>query len=210
MRERTFIVDFWAAVFDLLRWASPFFLLHRLLRRRPTYFFVDTWVLAHLLASLSAVAYIRLSQNNFLWYLILIYSYLRVFEITIYQANVLLFDEYRASSRRQVYYLRSYRRTVILLLHNYFEIILWFGASYLVLAGDFAFEGLPRSLAGVIYSSFAVMSGFGSPAVRPMTAVGLCILWAQSLVGLFMTLLSLARFVSIMPAPGSLEDDRKR
>jgi len=210
MKERSFIVDLWAALFDLLRWASPFFLLHRFLRKRPTHFVVDAWVLAHFLASLSAVVCIRVSQCSSLWYIILVYSYIRMFEITVYQTNVLLFDEYRISNRGQEYYLRSYRRTVLLLLHNYFEIILWFAASYLVLSGDFAFEGPPRSLAGVIYSSFAIMSGFGSPGVKPLTTLGLYILWAQSLVGLFMTLLSLARFVSIMPAPRSLEQDYER
>lgn len=209
MKERTFIVDLWSTVFDLLRWASPFQLLCRLIRKRPTYLFVDAWVLGHLLASFLAVVYVKLSQSNLFWYFILFYSYLRVFEIIVYQVNVLLFDEYRASFRMQTYYLRSYRRIIILLLHNYFEIIFWFASSYLVLASDFTFEGLHGSLIGVIYSSFAVMTSFGSAGIKAQTAVGLYILWAQSLVGLFMTLLSLARFISILPAPRALEEDAK-
>ncbi|HHW41381.1 MAG TPA: hypothetical protein GXX19_09595 [Syntrophomonadaceae bacterium] len=205
-KERTFIVEFWAKVFDVLRWVSLFQLLCLLARRRPTYLFVDAWVLGHLLASLLAVIYVRFSDANAFWYFILFYSYLRVFEIIVYQVNVLLFDEHRASLRGHDYYLRSYRRTVLLLLHNYCEIVFWFAASYLVLAGQFSFGKFHGSLIGVVYSSFAVMTNMGSGEISAKTLAGLYVLWAQSLIGLFMTLISLARFISILPAPRSLEE----
>ncbi|MDH7577271.1 MAG: hypothetical protein QHH75_05455 [Bacillota bacterium] len=112
----------------------------------------------------------------------------------------------KASLRGQGYYLRSYRRIVLLLLHNYFEIIFWFAASYLVLAGQFSFEKFHGSLVGVIYSSFAVMTNIGSAGISARTLAGLYVLWVQSLVGLFMTLVSLARFISILPAPRTLEE----
>ncbi len=214
LEERTFIVDFWAGIFAVLKWISLFQLISYLFRNRlcnqKRYIFVDAWVLGHLIASFLAVVLIRYIDFNPLRYFILVYAFLRIFEIIVYQVNVLLFDEHRAKAQNRSYSVRSYRRIVLLLLHNYFEIIFWFAAAYLVLAGEFGFENMNGPLVGVIYSSFVVMTNFGSPGIKAQTIIGLYVLWAQSITGLFMTLLSLARFIALLPAPGTLEKGERQ
>ena len=88
------------------------------------------------------------------------------------------------------------------LLHNYGEIILWFAASYLFFAYEIKLEdGVKLSLVEAIFSSFLMM--VGEPAIRPSsnaTYLPIMVL-GQGLIGLFMTLLSLARFISLIPTP---------
>ncbi|TFH48406.1 MAG: hypothetical protein E4G89_06345 [Methanothrix sp.] len=64
----------------------------------------------------------------------LIVGGLRIFELVVYQVNVLLFDEWRARRSGREYSLRGYKWLFVLLLHNYFELVFWFVASL------FAFE----------------------------------------------------------------------
>ena len=130
----------------------------------------------------------------------------RVFEVIIYQVNVLLFDEYRAKKNNHTYSLRSYRRTVLLLLHNFAEIIFWFAASYKVLAGAFTVT-TSNSMIHAIYNSFVVMTSFGSPDLQPTSNIGLYILWGQSVAGLFLTLISLARFMGLLPIPKTQDEN---
>jgi hypothetical protein len=54
---------------------------------------------------------------------LIIYGGVRVVEIVIYQINVLIFDEYRARRSGIMYGVRGYRRLILLVPHNYIEII---------------------------------------------------------------------------------------
>jgi len=65
------------------------------------------------------------------------YGFFRTCEIVIYQANVMLFDEFRANKAGQEYFLDGYRRIVLLFIHNYFEIIFWLACAYTVFAADY-------------------------------------------------------------------------
>ena len=157
--------------------------------------FVSIWIVQH-------------TSQSILWTIILIYGLLRVFEIIVYQINVLLFDEYRANKSSQKYTLRSYRRTVLLLLHNFAEIIFWFAASYTILSTEFSLN-YGKSMIRAIHSSFVVMTNFGSPNIQPSSNIGLYIIWTQSVAGLFMTLISLARFIGLLPRPETLDKFEK-
>jgi len=119
------------------------------------------------------------------------------------------FDEYRAKLHRREYSIRSYRRTVVLLLHNYVEIIFWFASSYIILSHQFVVEGGRGLLLNAIYSSFATMTSFGSPSLRPLSVIGMAIIWGQSIAGLLMTLLSLTRFIGLLPTPNTLDEHEK-
>jgi hypothetical protein len=142
-----------------------------------------------------------------LGYVFMGYGFLRTFEIVTYQTNVLLFDEYRAVKAGRDYHLVGYRRIVLLLLHNYFEIIFWLACTYTVLAVDFehkwkAGEG---TVFGGIYSSFITMTTFGDFDLSPKTATAAYVLLFHATVGVFMTLLSLARFISLIPEPKTID-----
>jgi predicted component of viral defense system (DUF524 family) len=136
------------------------------------------------------------------------YGILRVFEILVYQINVLLFDDYKAKKQKKEYAIKSYRRTVILLLNNFLEIIIWYAASYGFLSSQFSNIGT-ESISKLIYTSFSVMTGFGNASIEPISSVGLYAIWAQSFAGLFMTIMSLARFIGLLPVPRSMDENEQ-
>lgn len=175
------------------------------------YRFVDSWVLGNLVASILSLlalyafhGYSGHRAYSVLSTLLVCYGFYRIFEIVIYQADVLLFAHYRATRAGQPYLLRGYRRIVLALLHNYAEIVFWFGSAYVF----FSYEmigGYGVPLAEVLTGSLLQMLGepsFG--AAEGSTFLPLVVL-LQTAVGLFMTTLSLARFIGLIPTPGSLD-----
>lgn len=209
---QSFIVGFWSSVFDFLGKLSLFALVTRLRPGTATAAFVDGWVLGHLLlALLSVVIVSQLSHDHPLAVALVVYGVLRVIEIAVYQANVLLFGEYRAAVAGKSYALIGYRRLVVLLLHNYAEIILWLGCTYTVLADQYLhkWEGGTRTVLGAIYSSFITMTTFGDFDLMPKTNLAAVVLLFHATVGLFMTLLSLARFISLLPSPKTLDPNEQ-
>lgn len=162
--------------------------------------------MGNFLCSVLAVLIISIEKTSqVLFGTVIVYATLRVFEIAVYQANVLLFDEFRAAKNRKSYALRGYRRLAVLLICNYVEIIFWFAAIYLALGDHVVFKlfNNERNTLTSLYSSFIVMSTFGDQNIVPNTSIGLLFSLYQSAVGLFMTALVLARFFGILPAPKS-------
>jgi len=209
---KSFIVEVWSKVFSILRWISPFQIIRILIpaATKGSYRFVDGWVLGNLL--LSIVLLSICSAPNLSWWETIAIGYggIRVFEVFIYQINVLLFDEYRARKAGKTYALRGFRRLVILLLHNYVEIIFWFALFYRNLG--WAFETGEITLNSFLVSlnlSFVTMTTFGHTAISPRETLGDIIIFIQSVIGLFMALLILARFISLIPTPETLDKFEK-
>lgn len=199
----SFIVEFWSSIFGILAKVSVFTLVRKAFPSAITARFVDFWVLSHLVLSMVAVVVAVYSPYLVIGYLFMGYGFLRTFEIVVYQTNVLLFDEYRVVKAGGEYRLEGYRRIVLLLLHNYFEIILWLACTYTVIATDFEHKWQPGTgtVFGGIYSSFITMTSFGDFDLLPKSTMAASVLLFHATVGLFMTLLSLARFISLIPAP---------
>jgi len=177
---------------------------------KGSYRFVDGWVLGNLL--LSVVLLLICSAPNLHWWEAIAIGYggIRVFEVFIYQINVLLFDEYRASKAGN-YALRGFRRLVILLLHNYVEIIFWFALFYRNIG--WAFETGKITLDSFLVSlnfSFVTMTTFGYSTIFPKETLGDTLTLIQSVLGLFMALLILARFISLIPTPQTLDEFERR
>ena len=208
---KSFIVDMWSKIFMVLGWISPFQVIRTLIpTTKESYRFVEWWVLGHLL--LSIVLLSICSVLNLRWgeAIAVGYGVIRVFEVIIYQINVLLFDEYRARKTGKTYALRGFRRIVILLLHNYVEIIFWFALFYHNL--DWAFETGRVSLSSFFAAlnlSFVKMTTFGYTTIYPKETLGGILVFIQSAIGLFMVLLILARFISLIPKPKTLDEFEK-
>lgn len=156
---------------------------------------------------MSAICLVIISNARlslFAW-VIVVYGFSRVLEIVIYQCNVLLFDPYRASQEGREYELEGYRRIVLLLLHNYVEIILWFACTYVAFAPwyDHKWTGGVGTIIGGLYSSFITMTTFGEFDLQPQSKFAAIVLLFQSTAGLFLTILSLARFIGMLPIPRS-------
>lgn len=165
----TFILDLWAAVFAVLGKFSVFHLVRSPCKAvRQSYLFVDAWVLGNLLLALVGVVVFSFTNNVILLTVFSIYGAERVFETVVYQVNVLLFDEYRAERAGQNYAVRGFRRIIILLAHNYVEIMLWYAIFYLRFHDSFV-DGATRlriSLQAIGYS-FNAMTTFGYASTSP-------------------------------------------
>ncbi len=206
--SNTFIVDFWAKIFQYLGKISFFNLVRWIFPKSRTGIFSEGWALTHVFLSILSVPAVLYIKNDYISLIIAIYALMRVFEVVIYQINVLLFDEYRANKAGNNYALNGYRRMIILLIQNYFEIIFWFAAQYIFFQHIFNFtvQGSHESVLGAVYTSFVVMTSFGFYNVTPLGVLAYSLVIGQAMIGLFMTLLSLARFIGVIPTPKSMDE----
>lgn len=159
---------------------------------------VELWTLAA--ATLSACA--LLAGPVPAWVLLLIA--LRVWEIIIYQANVLFFDLRRAEMRGDTIE-RDNLRSLTLAILNYAEILLWFAAVYLVLAGDFAGKPgdiIPNTSGLALYYSVITMSTLGYGDITPASSLTYFIATVQPVIGLFFVLFVFSHIVNLLPRPG--------
>jgi hypothetical protein len=184
------------------------------------YGFVDAWVCANLILLIilsSTCSALNLHWGQPFADFAVIYGGLRVWEVIIYQINVLFFDEYRAKDRESTlrkkgityvtYALRSYRRVVILSLLNYLEIVFWFALFYHNLNG--AFETGKASLdffPAAVHFSLVTMTGFGNTSISPQGPLGYALTSIQIAIGLFMVVVIIARFIALLPKPKTMDE----
>lgn len=127
--------------------------------------------------------------------------------MVVYQARVVLFDPFRQPRLTSDYAVRSYRRIVILALHNYSEVILWFASMYCYWRHWFG-PG-PNSLATAreaVYYSMLTMTTLGYGDIQPLIDNGRSIVTIQLMVAVFMTLIIVTRFVGYLPRPRTLDE----
>ena len=216
---KPFTVRFCVGLFRLLRKLTPLMILRtRIIPAINPSFrensaandaLIEIWSLGGLVLSIAFFA-ICLAVGRWSWYVAVIFGWLRVGEIVIVQINVLLFDGYgEQASRRtqsgQGYALVGYLRSMLLLLQNYAEIIVWFAvfyAGYLIRHATvarpdwFDFIGL----------SFFTMTTFGQDPDKLAHHVGDVLPFLEAVIGLFMLSAVLARFVALLPAPGTMDE----
>ncbi|KAA0258776.1 hypothetical protein FHQ18_02180 [Deferribacter autotrophicus] len=209
---KSWIVFFWAAVFEFLSYFSLFNTIRLIFPSlRRSYLFVEFYVFCNTITSfffLVLTTTVNYISDSILMFFS-IYGFMRTFEIIIYQINVLLFDEFRALLAGKKYALYGYRRIVILLLHNYLEIACWFGISYMwfSLNGHISFNGvLIPSFWQVFHESLLLMFAYTSDKIIAESSTALAIFTLQAIIGLFMTILVLARFLSLLPNPKSMDE----
>ncbi|QDH20839.1 hypothetical protein [Saccharibacillus brassicae] len=184
---------------------------------------IELWVFFNFaLALLSVYLVYFFKDYKAITILLLGYGIIRVFEIVITQINILLFDQYRAERKKYgeiqaaevlgdyaeaerlrketAYTIAGFRRMAILLIHNFFEIIFWFTVSYQVIDQSFKIDGdFGNPLGQALYISFVTMTTFGSPNFGIKDNWSLTVISIQSAIGVVMTLLTFARFISLLP-----------
>jgi hypothetical protein len=211
---RSRIVSVWAWIFGILGHLSLFALIRKLApKARKSYLFVEVYVTTMTFLSIITLAvatWRRAEPVNVLLISAAAFGAYRIYEIIVYQVNVLLFDEYRAKKNGQPYYVRGYRRIVLLLLHNYLEVVCWFGVGYMyfVRAGDIVFEhGIEHlNFFRVFRESLLLMFSFNADEASPQTSIGVIAFSVHAIVGLFMTLMVFARFLSVLPPPKTMDE----
>ncbi|MEW4371003.1 hypothetical protein [Paenibacillus kandeliae] len=198
------IVYYYATLFGWLKCISLFELIRYYRKKKGKEnhtHIVELWVVGHVLLSFIAVIIANyFGTIKWIIYPLMIYGFLRNFEIIIYQINVLLFDQYRSERKNIPYKIADYRRMVILLFHNFVEIVFWFSVTYLFAIKFFIIENdIKNNFAQSIYISFVTMTTFGPPNFNIKESFGLYLVSIQSMIGLIMTLLTFARFISLLP-----------
>ena len=203
----SFIIKWWVAGFSALRWVSPFQLVRTALpKASASYGFVDAWVVGHLVAAVAAWFFMSPKCPRLLAWLVLGYGGLRVFEVVTYNLAVLFVHPVGTDS----FALRSFRRSVVLALHNYCEVFFWFAAVYHHAAGHFGDKAtIVGSPDGSLYYSIVTMATVGYGDITPQDAFTRWIAVAHIAVSIFLTLVVLACFVSLLPTPQSLDPDEK-
>jgi hypothetical protein len=183
----------------------PFALAERVLfgARPASYFFVDAWVLAH--AALSIFAWLVASPTIAVFWqgFLLAYAFWRVLEICIYNMRQMLGAHTKIPTPNTV---RSTRRSFLLALLNYGEVLLWFAAAYRVLSLSFGSNAESvGSATGSFYFSILTMATYGD--ITPKTTPAQWLVAGHLVISLFITLGVLARFVSLLPRPRSLDNE---
>ena len=177
------------------------------MKKNITYQFVEKWVIFNLLLVIfgSFITYkFKISTFSII---LSIYGLLRVFEIIIYQINVMLFDPYRANLKGKVYKIKSPTRIVVLLFHNYVEIIFWYSVFHLTtslllnISFDYSWGHFIKSSV-LCFTTFDVQHHTGVSISKLISRLAF---W-EVITGIIMTLISLARFIGMLPEVEHIED----
>ena len=165
-----------------------------------SFWVVDLWVLSWTLAALASYILSLSAIGQWLSPVIVIFGVLRVTEIMVFHFSELL------SFSMSHYRLRSYRRSIVLLLLNYCEIIFWFATFYSLMSGSNQIVAhAPVSISPLRESiSLMVTNSTGLLDLRD-SVLGWSTVTAQSALGLFLTTVVAARIIGLLPKPATLD-----
>ena len=181
--------------------------------------FPEIWLLGNVILAIVVERIAEYIKWDWLLWLIIIYSLARVFEMFVYQVNVLFFHrmtpvlveekEKKEDKKKSVvstgdnagttsaekYVLTSYTRTIISLIFNMFEYVLQFAA---VFSAASSLLGEPSMRIGIM-GSFEIFMNMVNPEEFFKTNV-LSFAYVETIIGMFMNIICLARFVGLLPS----------
>jgi hypothetical protein len=196
--QSTFLLPLTQRVLSLLRLFSPGFWLEKL--GVLSFWVVDLWVLSWTIAALASYILSVWGIGEWLSSAIVVCGALRIMEIVVFHFSELF------SFSMSHYRLRSYRRSIVLLLLNYCEIILWFATFYSLLNGSNQIVAhAPVSISPLRESvGLMVANSTGMLDLRD-SLIGWSVVTAQSALGLFLTTVVAARIIGLLPKPATLD-----
>lgn len=162
--------------------------------------FSEIWVIFNLIMSITASLIMTPHLNPSLSIALCVYAVWRSFDIFVYQVNVLLFDPIRVG--RDQYRIKSTTRMILMLIINFAEYIFWFSTIYL-----FVSISNCQDITYVHIISFNIFTNISNIHNLPDFEKLLIIGHIESIIGLFMNLVCLARFISMLPPVKSLKDE---
>ncbi len=207
-KNRSLILDTWEKIFKLLSYISLFKIVC-LIKKNVSYRFVEIWVISNVTFSALSILitfYIDTSLY-FFYYIFITLGMLRVFEIMVYQINVLLFDPYRASKKREKYKIKSPTRLVVLLFHNYIEIIFWF--TSILIAFLKIENNIMYSWQEYLKLNFFYITTFNTTGIMNICdniSNGATLIVYESVVAYIITLITMARFIGLLPQAESIDE----
>ncbi|WP_220482777.1 hypothetical protein, partial [Fontibacillus panacisegetis] len=155
--------------------------------------FVEKWVIGNLLVAVIGSILVYSNPSISISWLLMIYAIVRVFEIVIYQLNVTLFDPLKPN-----YSIESGTRLLILLLINYIEMIFWYTIILLSIM-NIKQIGTTSNWISYVTSSFYCFSTYDSNRMLANGDLFLSLVSVEIVTGLIMSVLSLARCISLLP-----------
>lgn len=158
------------------------------------YVFSEIWALSNLVMSIIAGVWLCQVSSLALQIILLLYAVERTFELFVYQVNVLLFDP--IASNGAEYRIKSATRMVILLIMNMIEYTFWFSCIYSSL--NFILLGVPSGGYISVTDSFNLFVSLDAPNTFALAHFHI-LAFVEALVGMFMNLVCLARFISLLP-----------
>ena len=163
------------------------------------------WTLGFLILSVLCFVVALLIDGRCIQYVIVVLSAIRVFEYFVYLFWVVLF----ARPNKGLKDIRSYRRSLLLLMCNFVETVFWFATWYSVLAHKgLLTAGSPWGLT-LLRESLVLMVGNSTGGVVFVAAPSLFVATLQVAMGLFMTLVIVSRMISLLPRPTSADPDEQ-
>ncbi len=164
------------------------------------YIFPELWALSHILLAFLGCLIMAKYECVVIKYCLLFYGIARMFELFVYQVNVLLFDPIKSRLKRHTYRIKSATRTILLLICNIIEYVLWFSVVYI-----FIFRQSYQDVDGfrIILESVTTLANIASPEdiskYEDFMEIAI-IAYVESVVGVFLNIICLARFISLLPS----------
>ncbi|MBO4560670.1 MAG: hypothetical protein J5705_01720 [Bacteroidaceae bacterium] len=176
------------------------------LRRKETnkYLLSEGWAIFCFISSIVTLLIIKnLPGKCCIGFLLCLFAALRSFGIFIYQANVLLFDPIATKNKGTEYKIKSATRTILLLFINFAEYILWFSSIYYYVLICNKIDTCNINIITESFKIFANISNNDLPTLKSL----LIIANIESIIGIFMNLICLARFLSLLPPVKSIDNN---
>ena len=173
-----------------------------------TYIFPEIWVVGNITFAILAHNLAIHTTCKWILYVLIAYSVERTLEMFSYQVNVLFFHrlnsifieqkEKKSAKVKQAeseeYAIKSSTRTVIMLIFNMIEYILQFAVIFAAVGSLQQDPSMHISL----LESFQVFMSLGGLEIYS-SGVLMTVAYIESIIGIFMNILCLARFVGILP-----------
>lgn len=166
-----------------------------------SFLFPEVWVILNITLAIIGCIVVGKEAQEWICWILCVYGILRTFELFVYQINVLLFDPIKFG--RTKYRIKSSTRTVLLLICNIFEYILWFSVVYL-----FMYRGNVSNVDSlhVVLESVSTLANITSP--EDFSRIDLIfVAYIESVIGIFINIVCLARFISLLPPIQSLDEN---
>ncbi|MCD4728908.1 MAG: hypothetical protein K8R46_14715 [Pirellulales bacterium] len=195
--KQSFVVLLWARIFGCFRCATIFNL-----SRHIWPLAVECWVLSFTALAFFSFVVCSFVSCKILSIVLCVLGAYRIYEIVVYLTNTVFFDRSRAEQTNEPYRVMNHLRLVLLSLHNYVEIVLWFAIFYSqsLLFCPYAFPKGLSSLPNPLYYSLATMTTLGCSNVN-LSGCGEVLVSIQTILGVFMIVIIIARFVASLPTP---------
>lgn len=200
-----FVYKFWYFVFCYIETALPFSILRKYFFKK-TKNLPDKWVVFNTLFSFTTIILIHNNIIDNVGKAILIYASIRIFEIVVYQINVLIFHPYKAlvMHGKKEYRIQNPYRSVVLLGHNLIEVVFWFTALTIYLgSNDYGIlHNLAENTIRIFTLNYEKLSS--NQSILQM------VFFVEVLCGMILTIISLAKFIGELPHVHlELEDQEK-